>query len=91
VAAVSTSFCDFRISKTPADNSAIGTVRAVAALRLDAVLSVKGVHRIEPSTEAARRHKDVKTPTRGCPRMRVWATASHAMRSAVSETSAITA
>jgi hypothetical protein len=37
-----------RISKTPPDHCAIGGVRAVAAQRLDALLSVKLVHRIEP-------------------------------------------
>jgi hypothetical protein len=38
--------------QTPANNRAIGSVRTVAALRFDAVRSVKLVHRIESHTQA---------------------------------------
>jgi hypothetical protein len=48
-----------RIGKAPADHRSIGVVFAVATLWLDAVLSMKRVHRIEACSETAHRHDDV--------------------------------
>ena len=47
------------ISKAPAYNTAVSIVLAMTALRFDAVLSVKIIHRIEPDAEPTQRHHNV--------------------------------
>jgi len=46
-------YAQARIGKAPPNYRAIGGMRAVAALWLDAVLSEKLVHRIEPCPQTA--------------------------------------
>ncbi|MFZ1951102.1 MAG: hypothetical protein WCF66_09665 [Pseudolabrys sp.] len=42
---------DRRISKAPADNAAVRVMAPLAALRFDAVLSVKIIHGVQPEAE----------------------------------------
>ena len=50
---------NFQISEAPANNTAIGIVPAMAALRFDAVLGVKVVHGVLLRAEPTRRHNNV--------------------------------
>jgi len=50
---------NFQISEAPANYTAVSIMPAMTALRFDAVLSVKIIHRIEPGAETTKRHNDV--------------------------------